>query len=549
MQSLSRKHLLYILVLLAGSLLFCCRPYDTIIKGGTVYDGTGKQGMQTDVGIKKDRIKAIGDLAEKKAKVVIDANGKAVSPGFINNLSWAYWPLLEDGRSMSDIKQGVTLEVFGEGSSPGPYNPERTDAERLSFGENMQYLEKKGVSANIASFIGATTLRIHQIGEDDRPPTELELQKMQELVRESMEEGALGIGSSLIYPPAFFASTEELIALCQVAAEYDGMYISHMRSEGDKLEEAVEELIAIAKEAGIDAEIYHLKAAGKRNWDKLDKVLQQIEAAQAEGLNVTANMYNYTGASTGLAACLPPWSQEGGKEAWIKRLTNPETKQKIIAEMQQPENEWENFLQLAGKPENILLLGFGQDSLKYLTGKNLGEVAEMRGLSPAETAVDLIVANNGNISSAYFLMSDENVEKQLKLPYITFCSDARSIASEGEQLQYMTHPRTYGNFARLLGKYVREEKVIPIEEAIHKLTGLSVQKLKIKERGLLQVGYFADVVIFDPETIADKATFKEPHQYAVGVDYVFVNGEMVLKEGEHTGAMPGKFVKGPGVKE
>ncbi|MBT30481.1 MAG: aminoacylase [Thalassobius sp.] len=529
--------------------VFSCTPYDTIITNGKVYDGTGGEMQTVDIGIKNDRIKTVGVIENKKAENIIDAQGKVVSPGFINNLSWAAYPLELDGRSLSDIKQGVTLEIFGEGSSPGPYNPEKVKNTRLSLGQNMDYLVEKGISTNIASFIGATTLRLHQIGSDDRAPTPEELSKMQALVREGMEEGALGIGSSLIYPPAFFASTEELIALCKIASEYNVTYISHMRSEGDKLKDAVEELITIAKEANIDAEIYHLKAAGERNWDKLDEVLEMIEKAQESGLNITANMYNYTGASTGLDACLPPWTQDGGKEKWMARLTDPETKKKIIAEMQQSENEWENFLQLAGDPKNILLLGFDKDSLSYLNGKNLGEVAKARGLSPAETVIDLIVANDGDISTAYFLMSEENVKKQLKLPYITFCSDARSIASEGDNLKYMTHPRTYGNFARLLGKYVREEKVLSMEEAIYKLSGLSAEKLKIAERGKLLEGYFADVVIFDPEKIIDKATFTEPHQYAEGVEYVFVNGTLVLENGKHTGATPGKFVKGPGFKK
>ncbi|MEM1136492.1 MAG: D-aminoacylase [Bacteroidota bacterium] len=530
-------------------LFVSCSQYDTIIINGTVFDGTGSSAQEVDIGIVNGRIKTIGNLKNERAKNIIDASGKIVSPGFINNLSWAANTLEIDGRSMSDIKQGVTLEIFGEGSSPGPYNPEKVETDRITLGQNMQYLADKGVTTNIATFIGATTLRKHQVGEDDRPPTVEELEKMQALVEEGMEEGALGIGSSLIYPPAFFAKTDELIALCKPAGKYKGTYISHMRSEGDKLEAAVNELITIARSAKIDAEIYHLKAAGERNWHKLDKVITMIDQAQQEGLKVTANMYNYTGASTGLDACLPPWTQDGGKEAWLKRLNDPATKKKIIAEMNQPENDWENFLQLAGDPANILLLGFDQDSLAYLNGKNLGEVANERKKTPAETAIDLLVANDGDISAAYFLMSEGNVKKQLKLPYITFCSDARSIAAEGENLRSMTHPRTYGNFARLLGKYVREEKVLTMKEAIYKLSGLAAEKLKIKERGKLLPEYFADVVVFDPEKITDKATFTEPHQYAEGVEYVWVNGVMVLEAGSHTGEKPGIFVKGPGFKE
>ena len=540
-------------ILIAGLFLLYCSPpqkshYDIVIKNGTIYDGSGQAPYQGAVAINGKKIAATGKLENYEADTVIDAQGLAVSPGFINMLSWAGYPLMSDGRSMSDIKQGVTLEVFGEGSSLGPLSDKMKgkDTPWTTFGEGMQHLVDKSITPNIASFVGATTLRIHELGYEDRPPTEVELKRMQELVRESMREGALGVGSSLIYAPAFFAQTDELIALAKAAAEYHGKYISHMRSEGDSFLEAVNELITIASKAHIDAEIYHLKAAGKNNWPKLDQALAKIDSANKAGLNIAANMYTYIAASTGLDATMPPWVQEGGTQAWIKRLKNPKIKAQVLKEMQKSSKKWENFFVAAGDPDNILLVEFTQDSLKHLTGKTVGEIAKMRGTSPEETIVDLVVQNGDDISTVYFLMSEENVNKQLKLPYISFCSDARSIAAEGENLKSSTHPRTYGNFARLLGKYVREEKVIPMEEAIYKLTWLSAQKLKIKERGKLAPGYYADVVVFDPKTIKDKATFEHPHQYAEGVVDVFVNGTQVLAQGEHTGAMPGMFVKGPG---
>ncbi len=548
---LSNNFFLYILVIFLAA---CSSPqhYDIIIKNGLVYDGSGNAPVQTDVAIVGDAIAKVGDLKNDQANQIIDAAGKAVTPGFINMLSWAAYPLLEDGRSMSDIKQGVTLEVFGEGSSLGPLNKKMRENAKVSWttlAEGLDSLARKGVTPNIASFVGATTLRIHEIGYEDRPPTHVELAAMQALVRQAMEEGALGVGSSLIYAPAFYAKTEELIALAKVAAVYDGMYISHMRSEGDSFVEAVDELLRIATEADIDAEIYHLKAAGKDNWHKLPVVLAKIDSANKTGSRIAADMYNYTAASTGLDATMPPWVQEGGTAAWIKRLKNPVIKRKVLKEMRSPSKNWENFFTAAGNPENILLVEFHQDSLKYLTGKTVAEIAALRKTSPEETIVDMVIQNNGDISAVYFLMNDENVKKQLKLPYITFCSDARSIAAEGKNLLSSTHPRTYGNFARLLAKYVREEKVISLEDAIHKLTHLSAQKLKIKKRGKLEPGYYADILVFDPEKIQDKATFNEPHQYAEGMEQVFVNGVQVLKDGSHTGAMPGRVVHGPGYQQ
>lgn len=527
--------------------------YDVIIKNGMVYDGTSNPGRMTDVGIKNDTIAAVGDLGSATASKVIDAEGMAVAPGFINMLSWGNYSLLNDGRSMSDIKQGVTLEIFGEGWSMGPLTAQmqkERNVEWSTLGGFLEHLTEKGVSTNVASFVGATTIRINVIGREDRAPTDRELDQMQQLVREAMEQGALGVGSSLIYAPAWFASTQELIALSKAAAEYNGTYISHIRSEGDNLLQATNEFFEIATKANIDAQIYHLKAAGRQNWDKLDKVLAKIDSLRSTGHNVAANMYTYTAASTGLDATIPPWVQEGSYKDFIKRLKNPEIRQKVEASMRSDTTEWENFYQLAGSADNILLLEFNKDSLKHLTGKTLAEISSGRGNDPVETILDLIIENESDIGSVFFVMSKENVRKKIRQPYMTFGSDARSVAAEAEVLESSTHPRTYGTFARLLGKYVREQKVIPLNEAIHRLTGLSATNLKIDDkRGYLKKGYYADVVVFDPQRIQDKATYENPHQYAVGVEHVFVNGQQVLKNGKHTGAMPGRVVRGPGYKK
>jgi N-acyl-D-amino-acid deacylase len=539
--------------------IFSCKPdYDIIIRGGTVYDGSGEAGSVMDVALAADRIVAVGDLSGKSGVKEINAEGLAVAPGFINMLSWATTSLIEDGKSQSDIRQGVTLEVMGEGWSMGPLNDDMKTMEKqrqgdikydinwTTLGEYLQYLEDRGISTNVASFVGATTARIHEIGFEDRPPNAEELEKMKELVRTAMKEGALGVGSSLIYAPAFYAETNELIELCKVAAEYDGMYISHMRSEGDLWLEAIDELITISKEADIPAEIYHLKAGGQHNWSKWEAAIAKIDSARDVGLQITTDMYNYIAGATGLDASMPPWVQEGGYEEWARRLQDPTIRQKVVQEMQDIGDGWENLFFAAGTPDNLLLIGFKNDSLKYLTGKSLTEVSEIRGTSPEETAIDLVIQDGSRVGTVYFLMSEENVKKQIALPYMSFGSDASSLAPEGNFLKSNPHPRAYGNFARLLGKYVREEKVIPMEDAIRKLTSLPAENLKINERGWLKDGYYADVVVFDPATISDHATFAEPHQYATGMVHVFVNGEQVLEEGEHTGATPGRFVKGPG---
>ncbi|WP_339792479.1 D-aminoacylase [uncultured Imperialibacter sp.] len=554
------KRLTYLLPLL-GAIISCSSPdYDVIIRNGLIYDGSGSAPISADLGIKADTIAAIGDLKEKSGATEIDAKGKAVSPGFINMLSWGTETIITDPRSMSDIRQGVTLEVFGEGVSMGPLSDnmkadwvknaeEETEVtpEWTTLGEYLEYLENKGVTPNVASFIGATTLRIHTVDYDNRTPTEEELDSMRLLVKQGMEEGALGIGSSLIYAPAFYASTEELIELCKVAAPYGGRYITHMRSEGNQLLEAVDETIRIAREAGLPAEIYHLKVAGADNWWKIDTLLTMIEGARAEGIKLTTDMYTYTAGATGLDAAMPPWVQEGGPEKWRERLKDPEIRKKVIEEMRTATNEWENLLLSAGSPERVVLLGFKNDSLKPIyTGKTLAEAAAIHGKSAEETAIDLVIADETRVGTAYFMMSEENVKRQIQLPYMSFCSDAGSVMPEGKVLESSTHPRTYGNFARLLGKYVRDEKVISLEEAIRKLSSMPAENMGIRKRGRLVPGYYADVVIFDPATIQDHATFENPHQLSTGVTDVWVNGVQVLSNSEHTGSFPGRAVRGPG---
>ena len=550
-------------VLLLGILAGCSNPetYDILIKNGQIFDGSGEASYIGDIAINADTIAAIGSLENAKGLQEIDASGLAVAPGFINMLSWATESLIEDGKSQSDIRQGVTLEVFGEGWSMGPLTENSKKAlQQMSEGgivyditwetldDYLLFLADKGIAPNVASFVGATTLRINTIGFKDRPPTEEEMDNMKGMVKNAMEEGALGVGSSLIYAPAFYSSTEELIELCKVAAAYDGMYISHMRSEGNRLLESLDELIQIADKAKIRAEVYHLKMAGQENWNKFDAVVSKIDSARAAGLHITTDMYTYTAGATGLDASMPPWVQEGGYDKWAERLQNKAIRKKLIKEMTTPTDEWESLMMGTESYEDILLIGFKNDSLKYLTGKSLAEVAKMRKTSAVETAMDLVVQDGSRVGTVYFLMSEENIKKQIALPYMSFGSDAESSAPEGVFLESSTHPRAYGNVARLLGKYVRDEKLISLEEAIYKLTSLPATNLKIKNRGALKEGYFADLALFDPNTIQDNATFEKPMQFATGMKYVFVNGEQVLSNGEHTGALPGRVVRGPGWK-
>ena len=548
-------------ILIATCALAACSPpasYDVVLRNGTIYDGSGGEPFVADVAINDDTIAAIGDLGNARADNSIDATGRAVAPGFINMLSWANQSLIHDGRSQSDIRQGVTLEVLGEGNSMGPLNAAmkqelldrqsdiRYDIEWETLGEYLEYLEKRGISTNVASFIGAATPRKYVIGYDDRPPTLEELAAMQELVREAMREGAMGVASSLMYPPGLFADTPELIALSQAAAEYDGMYISHLRDEGARMLEAIRELITIAREADIRAEIYHLKSSGQQNWPLFEQAVQMIEDARAEGLHITADVYTYPAGSTGLNVTVPPWVQEGGFEASLERMRDPELRERIIEEMNTPSDEWENMFLLAGSFDNILLVNFKHEALKPLTGKTLAEVIEMRGTSPENTIMDLIVEDGSRVGAVYFTQSEDIVRKAVALPWVSFNSDAGSLAPEGVFLKSNPHPRAYGSFARVLAKYVREENVITLADAVRKLSGLPAQNLKLDRRGLLKEGFFADAVVFDPEAVQDHATFVEPHQYATGMLHVFVNGEQVLKDGEHTGATPGRVVRGPG---
>jgi N-acyl-D-amino-acid deacylase len=549
------------IVVIALILAGCSGPhYDTIIRHGTIYDGTGGPPITGDLAIRGDTIAAIGDLGKATGTQDIDAQGLAVAPGFINMLSQAQEALIADGRSQSDIRQGVTLEVMGEGWSMGPLTNEMKQlaVEQESdikypitwttLGEYLDFIVSKGISTNVASFVGATTVRVHEVGFADRPPTPDELEHMKLLVHEAMEEGALGVGSSLIYAPAFYAKTDELIALCKVAAQYHGMYISHMRSEGNHLLEATDELIRIAKEAGLPAEIYHLKAAGEPNWPKLDQLIRKVDSARSAGLRITADMYTYPAGATGLDAAMPPWVQEGGLEEWRRRLQDPAIRRRVKKEMSTPTDQWENLFLGAGSPDRILLVGFKADSLKKYTGKTLTEVAKIRRKSPEETAMDLVVGDDSRVGTIYFLMSEDNIRRQVVLPWVSFGSDEESSAPEGVFTRYNQHPRAYGNFSRVLAKYVRDEKLMPMAEAIRKLAGLPAANLGIAKRGTIKVGNYADLAIFDPEKIQDHATFDQPRQYTTGMVHVFVNGVQVLKDGEHTGAKPGRVVRGPGWK-
>jgi N-acyl-D-amino-acid deacylase len=536
------------------------KHFDVLIRGGTVYDGTGAPGVVADVGLRRDRVAAIGDLSHATARIEISATGYAVAPGFINMLSWSTESLIADGRSLGEIRQGVTLEIFGEGTSYGPLTPEmkarrkgeqgdiKYDYKWTTLSEYLRYLQHKGIAPNVASFIGAGTIRENVVGLTNRPPTPEELDRMRALVRSEMEAGALGIGSSLIYAPDNFASTEELIELCKVAAEYKGKYISHMRSEGARLVEAVEELLRISREAKIPAEIYHLKAAGESNWPKMDRVLDMIETARKNGQKITADMYTYPAGSTGLNAAMPPWALDGGYEALFKRLRDPGERAKIKAAMMTPAPDWENLYLAAGSPERVLLVEFKTEKLKPLTGKTIAEVAKSRGKDAFDTILDLVLEDESRVGAVYFLMSEDNIRKQLARPWVSLGSDASSMAPEGVFLKSSSHPRAYGNFARLLGKYARDERVMSLAEAVHRMSGLPAANLELTDRGLLKPGMFADVVVFDPATVGDRATFQQPHQLAVGVTHAFVNGIQVLNHGEATGELPGRAVWGIGRK-
>ncbi len=538
--------------------------YNLIIRNGKIYDGRGTEPITDDIAIQDDKIAAIGDLGQAVGKREIDAQGLAVAPGFINMLSWAVESLIVNGRSQSDIRQGVTLEVMGEGFSYGPLseamkadfdhgmlgNPDlHYEIEWTTLGEYLEFLVRKGVSCNVASYVGSSTLRIHAVGYDDRPPTQVELAKMQQLTREAMAEGAVGLSAALIYPPASFATTDELISLVKVMAEYDGVYVSHIRSEGEDFMGALDEFIHIVEETGVRGEVYHLKAAGFRHWDKLETAVAKIEAAQQRGLPITADMYTYNASGTGLDSVIPAWARDGGTQAMLTRLRDPEIRTRIKQDMNQPSSEWENMWYEARSTDDIIPSGFATEALKPLTGKTLTEISKLRGTSPEDTVIDLLLEDGGNIFTIYKSMSEENIRHKIQLPWVSFCSDAESMAPEGKFLKNNPHPRAYGSFARVLGKYCRDERLITLEEAIRRLTGFPASVLKLDRRGLLEPGYFADVVIFDPDKVQDHATIAQPQQYATGMIHVFVNGRHVLKNGEHTGATPGRVVRGPGWKK
>ena len=545
----------HILVGCAGDSPEAAQTFDTIIRGGTLYDGSGGPPYSSDLGISGEKITAIGDLSDAVGRVEVDATGKAVSPGFINMIAWGVTSLINDGRGISDISQGITLEVFGEGNSMGPLSPtmkaefpkywDQVTPSWTTLGEYLEFLEEKGVSSNVASFIGATTARIHVLGRDDVEASPAQLLEMQSLVRSAMQEGAVGVASSLIYTPASFASTEELIALASAASEFGGIYASHMRNEGKGIFEALDELITIAREADIPAEIYHLKISYPPFWDRFDDVLEVIEAARRSGLNITADMYPYPAGSTGLDAIMPPWVKEGGIDQWIARMQDPDTRARLVNAMQENPDDWDNRL-ASGGAESVLLVEFRNPDLKHLAGMTLAEVAQQRGMSPEETAMDLVIEDRTRVGAMYFNQSEDVVRKAIQQPWVSFCTDAVSVAAEGDQLLNHRHPRTYGTFPRVLGHYVRDLQLLSLEQAVHRASGLPATNLSLRNRGFLREGYFADVLVFDPATIQDHATFEQPHQYSTGMEKVFVNGELVFEDGEHTGALPGQFVRGPG---
>lgn len=532
-----------------GLLIGCStsESYDVLIKNGQIIDGSGNTSFVGDIGIKADTIAAIGSLNYAKGTLEIDAKGLSVAPGFINMLSWANVSLIEDGRSQGDIRQGVTLEVLGEGHSMGPLTEEMKkemlvnqqnityDITWTTLGEYLEFLEEKGVSTNIASFVGNGTLREYTMGYENRLPTSEELDKMKALTQRAMEEGAIGISTSLIYVPSGHAKTDEIIELAKIVSDHDGMYVSHIRDEEGGLLDAVNELITISKEADIRSEIYHFKASGNQNWHLLDKAIALIDSARTKGLSITTDMYMYNASSTGLNVLLPAWAKEGGHDATMRLIEQPDLRKKMIQE-----------IDFHVPAEKILLVGFRNKEMRNLIGKTLADVAAQRKITPEKAIVDLIYEDNSRIQVVYFSMSEDNIKRKIALPYMSICSDAGSYTNEGVFLEQSTHPRAYGSFARLLGKYVREEKVIPLEEAIYKLTSLPATNMKLKKRGALKKGFYADITVFDAGTIQDNATFGTPHQYATGMQHVFVNGTQVLKNGEHTGAYPGRVVRGPG---
>ena len=550
----SMRRILFV-VAISGTLICCARKpnFDVVLRNGLICDGTGSPCTAGGIAITGDRIAKTGDVSSDRGRIDIDVHGQVIAPGFINLMS-APEALFADGRGLSDLLQGVTLEIFGEGESMGPLTDDMR-AEELSqqadikyditwhtLNEGLEALVARGISPNVASFIGAATPRVNVLGRSNRAPTPAELDRMRDLTAKAMQDGALGVASALIYQPGNYARTDELVALAQVAAKYKGIYISHIRNEGDHEMEAIDELITIARQAQIPAEIYHLKVAGQKNWSHLPEVLQKIEAARAQDLAITADMYTYPAGATGLDAVMPPWVQEGGLEAWRKRLQDPAIRKRVKQEMS-ASDQYDNLLRAAGTPDNVLLVGFKTEALKPLTGKTLGEVARMRHSTPEETAMDLVIEDDSRVEAVYFLMSEDNIRRQIVLPWVSFASDADPEGIDGVFLKFSAHPRTFGNFARVYARYVRDEKLMTVPEAVRKMTSLPASNLGISNRGLLRPGYFADIAVFDPTTIQDHATFEKPRQLATGVSVVFVNGQQVVRDGQHTGATPGRVVR------
>ena len=550
----SMRRILFV-VAISGTLICCARKpnFDVVLRNGLICDGTGSPCTAGGIAITGDRIAKTGDVSSDRGGIDIDVHGQVIAPGFINLMS-APEALFADGRGLSDLLQGVTLEIFGEGESMGPLTDDMR-AEELSqqadikyditwhtLNEGLEALVARGISPNVASFIGAATPRVNVLGRSNRAPTPAELDRMRDLTAKAMQDGALGVASALIYQPGNYARTDELVALAQVAAKYKGIYISHIRNEGDHEMEAIDELITIARQAQIPAEIYHLKVAGQKNWSHLPEVLHKIEAARAQDLAITADMYTYPAGATGLDAVMPPWVQEGGLEAWRKRLQDPAIRKRVKQEMS-ASDQYDNLLRAAGTPDNVLLVGFKTEALKPLTGKTLGEVARMRHSTPEETAMDLVIEDDSRVEAVYFLMSEDNIRRQIVLPWVSFASDADPEGIDGVFLKFSAHPRTFGNFARVYARYVRDEKLMTVPEAVRKMTSLPASNLGISNRGLLRPGYFADIAVFDPTTIQDHATFEKPRQLATGVSVVFVNGQQVVRDGEHTGATPGRVVR------
>lgn len=552
------KNLAFLSVTFATAVFLssCARAprYDVVLRNGSVCDGSGAPCVAGGVAIDGDRIVAVGDLGDARGKTERDVHGQTIAPGFINMMS-AEWGLFADGRSQSDIRQGVTLEIFGEGESMGPLNDAmRAEYEKQendihydvswhTLAEGLDTLARRGISTNIASFLGAATPRVNVLGRANRAPSPAELDRMREITAKAMEDGALGVSSALIYQPGTYAQTDELVALAEVAARYHGIYISHIRNEGDREIEAIDELISIARRAKIPAEIYHLKESGEKNWSRLPEVIRKVEGARAAGLQITADMYTYAAGATGLDASMPPWVQEGGLEAWRNRLQDPAIRKRVKQEMQTPNDKWDNLFLATGSPDKVLLIGFKSEKLKPLTGKTLGEVARMRHTTPEDAAMDLVIEDDSRVSTVYFLMSEENVQRQIVVPWVSFGSDEDTRGIDGVFLKSSAHPRAYGNFARVYARYVRDEKLVPLAEAVRRMTSLPASNLGIAQRGLLKKGNFADVVVFDPQTIQDHATFDKPMQYATGVSGVWVNGVAVIRDGEHTGAKPGRVVR------